>query len=144
MNKTLLTVSQVFVAINGAIFLLYGLLLFTISGETAELFAGEIITIILLAIAVVYVIIFIRLGQAKTNPEMKTEVIVWSVLLIFTSNLPAGICGILGALADSNNASTSSSDSLEKRLKELDNLYDRGLITIEEYQERRKHIIQGL
>ncbi len=144
MNKTLLTVSQVFVAINGAIFLLYGLLLFTIAGESAELFAGEIITIILLAIAVVYVIIFIRLGQAKTNPEMKTEVIVWSVLLIFTSNLPAGICGILGALSDSNKDSTTTGESLEKRLKELDNLYDRGLITIEEYQDRRKRIIQGL
>jgi len=144
MNKTLLTVSQIFVAINGIVFLLYGLLLFTFAGEEGELFASEVVTIILLAIAVVYIIIFIRLNQAKTNPEMKTEVIVWSVLLLLTSNLPAGICGILAALTDSNKGSTTSGESLEKRLKELDNLYDRGLITIEEYQERRKQIIQSM
>jgi len=144
MNKTLLTVSQVFVAINGVVFLLYGLILFSIADQEVELFANEIITIVLLAIAAVYVIIFIRLNQAKTNPEMKTEVIIWSVLLIFTSNIAAGICGILGAVTDSNKSSSGSSDSLEKRLKELDNLYDRGLITIEEYQDRRKRIIQGM
>lgn len=144
MNKTLLTVSQIFVAINGIVFLMYGLVLFAVFGEATELFAGEIITIVLLAIAVVYVIIFIRLNQSKTNPEMKTEIIVWSVLLIITSNLPAGICGILGTLTDSNKGSTTSGESLEKRLKELDNLYDRGLITIEEYQDRRKRIIQGI
>lgn len=144
MNKTLLTVSQVFVAINGIVFLLYGLLLFTIGDSDVEMFASEIITFVLLAIAVVYVIIFIRLNQAKTNPEMKTEVIVWSVLLLFTSNLAAGICGILAALTDSNKGSSNSGESLEKRLKELDNLYDRGLITLEEYQDRRKRIIQGI
>jgi membrane-bound ClpP family serine protease len=150
MNKTLLTVSQVFIAIPGVIIVLYALLVFggfgiflnTNTPGSYGLFAS--IGLILLIIGAFYIAAFIRIGQAKTNPSMKNEVIVWSIILLVTSNIIAGVCGLLGALADQPETSTTTESSLEQRLKELDNLFDNGLITLDEYQERRRRIIETL
>ena len=45
-------------------------------------------------------------------------------------------------LIENTGQDQSNSSSLEKRLKDLDNLFDKGLITLDEYHERRKKIIE--
>ena len=66
MNKTLLTISQVFVAIGAVVIGIYALIFIFVIG---------------------LVCMFIRIGQAKDNPYMKTEIIVYSVILLITSNI---------------------------------------------------------
>lgn len=44
----------------------------------------------------------------------------------------------------SNYPSTGSSKTTEDRLKEAQGLYDRGLITYEEYQQKRRQILDEL
>ena len=100
MNKTLLTVSQVFVAIHGGIAIIYGILFLSIYNAVEANGLLDVVGFALLLIFTLYVVIFIRLGQAKDNPYMKTEVIVWSILLFFSSNFIAGLCAILGALLE--------------------------------------------
>ena len=43
-----------------------------------------------------------------------------------------------------NSAPSSGGDSVQQRLQELRNLYDRSLITEEEYQEKRREILKEL
>lgn len=145
MNKNLLTISQVFLAITWVLYLIYGALIFTMLniGPIFSL-SGSIIGIGLLVIATLYIIIFIRMGQAKDNPYMKTEILIWSILLIITSNIFAGVFGLIAAITETSGSNGSSENSLEKRLRDLDNLFDRGLITLEEYHERRKRIIEAI
>lgn len=145
MNKTFLTVSQVFIALNGLAYFIIGLFMFIMFNSMAtvnELPELNVLSIVLVVLFALYVVVFIRMGQAKNNPYMKTEVMVWSILLIATSNMLAGIFGLVGALSQSNDSQSKGEESLEKRLKDLDNLFDRGLITLDEYHERRKRIIE--
>lgn len=67
----------------------------------------------------------------------------WSIYLIFTSfYFLAGIFGLVGLGPEGANTSSNPS-SLESRLIQLNKLYDDGVITKEEYEERRKRIIEG-
>ena len=43
-----------------------------------------------------------------------------------------------------NSAPSFGGDSVQQRLQELRNLYDRSLITEEEYQEKRREILKEL
>ena len=43
-----------------------------------------------------------------------------------------------------NSTPSSGGDSVQQRLQELRNLYDRSLITEEEYQEKRREILKEL
>jgi|SRR5690606_17394834 len=66
----------------------------------------------------------------------------WSIYLIFTSfYFLAGIFGLIGLGPE--GATSSEPSSLEARLTSLNKLYDDGIITKEEYEERRKRIIEG-
>ena len=145
MNRTYLTVAQVFVAIYMAIFtissfiVVFALMMvgsFSLRGVTSVIFP--------LGLLAVNIIIFIRFGLAKDKPMMKNEVIIWSVLLIMSSNLLGGIFGIIGAVSADDKQASLTHQSIESQLKYLDNLYDQGLITQEEYKSRRMRILDGL
>ena len=43
-----------------------------------------------------------------------------------------------------DNVPSSGGDSVQQRLQELRNLYDRSLITEEEYEEKRREILKDL
>ena len=45
---------------------------------------------------------------------------------------------------EGENSPSSSEQSAESRLTQLQSLYDQGLITKEEYQQKRKEILEGL
>lgn len=67
----------------------------------------------------------------------------WSIYLLFTSfYFLAGIFGLIGMGPEGANT-TSNPSSLEARLVQLNKLYDEGIINKEEYEERRKRIIEG-
>lgn len=68
------------------------------------------------------------------------SIIAWSIFFILT-NLFSGIFGFIALSSFSSNSSNVTS-SLESKLKELQRLYDNGLISSEEYHQRRKIIIE--
>lgn len=83
--------------------------------------------------------------SALDGEELKLKrnsVTAWSVFFILT-NIIIGIFGFL-ALSQGNNSSSNDKTSLESRLKELQNLYDKGLISSEEYHLRRKIMIEKI
>ena len=123
MNKTLLTVAQVFAIINGIMMILLGILIFPLVLAYFNFKAASI------------------MDKAKRGEATKEQVTNYSIYLIFTATI-AGICGLIAA--SSNESGVAASSSVEQKLKELDDLYDRGIISKEEYEARRGVIIASL
>lgn len=144
MNKTLLTISQVFVAINAVVIGIYALIFMFVFNQFESEISLNIAGFVMMIIVGFNIFVFIRIGQAKDNPYMKTEIIVYSVILLITSNILGGIFALLGVLIENTGQDQTDSSSLEKKLKDLDNLFDKGLITLDEYHERRKKIIESV
>lgn len=144
MNKTLLTISQVFVAIGAVVIGIYALIFMFVLGQIESDVTFNIVGLVMFIILGFNIFVFIRIGQAKDNPYMKTEIIIYSIILLLTSNILGGVFALLGVLLEDNGQTQSESSSLEKRLKDLDNLFDKGLITLDEYHERRKKIIESV
>lgn len=144
MNKTLLTISQVFVAIGATVIGIYALIFMFVLGQLESDVTFNIVGLVMLIIVGFNIFVFIRIGQAKDNPYMKTEIIVYSVILLITSNILGGVFALLGVLIENTGQDQTDSSSLEKKLKDLDNLFDKGLITLDEYHERRKKIIESV
>lgn len=144
MNKTLLTISQVFVAIAAVVMGIYALIFMFVFGELESGVTFNIVGLVMFIIVGFNIFVFIRIGQAKDNPYMKTEIIVYSVILLITSNILGGVFALLGVLIENTGQDQTDSSSLEKKLKDLDNLFDKGLITLDEYHERRKKIIESV
>ena|SRR5690554_2814688 len=144
MNKTLLTISQVFVAIAAVVMGIYALIFMFVLGQFESGVTFNIVGLVMFIIVGFNIFVFIRIGQAKDNPYMKTEIIIYSVILLITSNILGGIFALLGVLIENTGQYQTDSSSLEKKLKDLDNLFDKGLITLDEYHERRKKIIESV
>lgn len=144
MNKTLLTISQVFVAIAAVVIGIYALIFMFVLGQFESGVTFNIVGLVMFIIVGFNIFVFIRIGQAKDNPYMKTEIIVYSVILLITSNILGGVFALLGVLIENTGQDQTDSSSLEKKLKDLDNLFDKGLITLDEYHERRKKIIESV
>lgn len=124
MNKTLLTVAQVFAIISGIFFIFpLGMLIFPLILAFFNFKAASVF------------------DKAKRGEATKEQVTNYSIYLIFTS-LVGGICGLVAA--SSTNGDVPVVGSLEQRLKDLDNLFDRGIISREEYEARRKVIIDSI
>ncbi|MFA7417336.1 MAG: SHOCT domain-containing protein [Acholeplasma sp.] len=124
MNKTLLTVAQVFAIISGIFFIFpLGMFIFPLILAFFNFKAASVF------------------DKAKRGEATKEQVTNYSIYLIFTS-LVGGICGLVAA--SSTNGDVPVVGSLEQRLKDLDNLFDRGIISREEYEARRKVIIDSI
>ena len=89
MNKNYLTVAQILSFIVGGLILLY---VFFIS-MSAYIFGGGFVVVVFffMALGGVYIFSGVRLGRAKSNDQMKNEVIGWGVMYLVTSNLIGGI-----------------------------------------------------
>ena len=146
MNKSFLMVAQVFAIIAAAISGIAGITLLSLGDYGLGYIGGAGFFYIILA--TVDVIAAVRLNKARNDQASSSEVLGWSIYLLFFAGLIGGIFGILGSQGAGNEKSGSSSSyrfgSLEQRLKELDALYEKGLITQEEYLERRRKIITEL
>lgn len=66
----------------------------------------------------------------------------WAIYLIFTTVI-GGIFALLG-INDATIAIQSNKVSVEDQLRELKKLFDDGLITEQEHEERREKIISKL
>lgn len=82
-----------------------------------------------------------KLEQVENGEIQPDEAKNWAIYLIFTSTI-GGILALLG-LSDLEKGSQKSA-SLESKLKEIENLYDRGIISKEEYENRRRSIIETI
>lgn len=124
MNKTLLTVAQVFAIISGIFFIFpLGMLIFPLILAFFNFKAASVF------------------DKAKRGEATKEQVTNYSIYLVFTS-LVGGICGLVAA--SGTDSDVPAVGSLEQRLKDLDNLFDRGIISREEYEARRKVIIDSI
>lgn len=74
----------------------------------------------------------------------KQQAIGWSIYLCFGTWIVGGLCALIGVMQSEGEFGSSSKSSLESQLKELNRLYDQGLITKEEYEARRKKIIEDI
>lgn len=120
MNKTLLTVGQVFAIVSG-IFLLFG--------------------IFSIPFAILNFVAVAKITAVKEGKADKETLKGWGIYLIFTS-VAGGICTLLGIYIEDNNF--KSDMTMEQKLKETESLYDRGIINREEYEERRRQILERL
>mgnify|MGYP001000659778 CR=1 FL=1 len=148
MNKTFLLVSQVF-SILGAVLIGFYFLLFLFIGvgySYGGLLNSFIFPLFLFAALVsIYIVASVRFQKAKTTPNMKTEVMIWGILLLIGPSFIGGVFAIIAANTQSSeNSSGGSEKSVEVKLKELDNLFDKGIISMEEYQLRRKRILENI
>src|SRR5690554_3421961 len=125
MNKTLLTVAQVFAIISG-VFLIFplGILIFPLILAYFNFKAASIF------------------DKAKRGEATKEQVTNYSIYLIFTS-LIGGVLGLIAA-SDSGSGASNTINSVEQKLKELDSLFDKGLISREEYETRRRVILDSI
>ena len=125
-NKSLLTVAQVF-AVIGGIFLIFplGVLIFPL---VLAFFNFKAVGV---------------LERAKTGQETKERVTNYSIYLLFTAHIIGGICGLIAANSTTNDGTYQDATPADK-LKSLDNLYDKGLISKEEYENRRRSIIDNI
>jgi len=167
MNKTLLTIAAVLSFLSAAGYVLFSLVLIGINSFRDEIIASggspaEItellqvidalnrITFIIIVLLVLNIVAGVRLLAAKNGKATKNEVIGWSIYLFVSGGFVTGLLAVLGATSKEPQAVGTYVDqngavgTLEKRLKELDELYQKGVITKEEYQERRAKIIDNV
>ncbi len=155
MNKTFLLVAVIFAvlgALSGvsAAFQFFGFR--TIFEMDPEL-AGQVpewiysmfnaLGFVMLVFAALNIVAAVRINAARKDNASRKEALGWSIYLLFGAGLIGGIFGILGANAkhEVSAAALSNSNSLENDLKALDSLFNKGLISDAEYQERRSKLI---
>jgi len=156
MNRTHLDLSIVFSAMGLAIlapFLIIASLLFQVTmtyqeEENWTLIYG-LITVILLLMIVANIIAMVRLRSAKKNEDMRTEVLVWGIYLLFGGIIAGGIFGILASKSkavyeDKIEKPKVVVNSLAEQIKDLERLYAQGLINQKEYEFRRKKVIEDI
>lgn len=142
MNNTFLLVAQIF-AILGAVgygFASFVLLMITISPVFINMMP---VTLLYLALAVLDIIAAYKLSQARNGQANSQTALGWSIYLLIGAGLIGGIFGILGAQGVGMDQTSLQApvSGIEAKLEELDRLYNRGLLTRDEYLARRKKII---
>lgn len=143
MNKSFLTVAQVFAILGSIFWIFYGFLFFVLFNYGLSFQStASIVGVLFFTAGAFNIVAAVRLNAAKENSNLKGEALGWSIYLIFTTYFIGGVFGILGATLQGANGSSSQPGSIEQQLKELENLFDKGLISKEEYQVRRMKIIE--
>lgn len=143
MNKTFLLVAQIF-AILGAIgYGFIGLIYFSVFSYYSVANTLLVPILIYVAIGVLDIVAAVMLNKARNNQASSNVALGWSIFLLIGAGLIGGIFGILGAQGVGGESTTvqPTVNSLEAKLEEIDRLYNRGLLTRDEYLVRRKKII---
>ena len=93
--------------------------------------------------------IFILIGVAVVIPNFGAFGILWTLMAVGITGFNA-YCAFGKGYAgpeiniEEDGGSARSADSAEARLQELRNLYDRSLITEEEYEAKKQEILKDL
>jgi len=127
MNKSLLLVARILSLISGIVYC---------------------ISIIGIPLGVLNIIASNKFAQAEKDEVSRETVRNWSIYLIFTDM----ISGILGLVASESNKddnvfendNNKTSSTVEQRLNKLSRLYESGAISREEYEARRREIIEEI
>jgi hypothetical protein len=127
MNKSLLLVARILSLISGIVYC---------------------ISIVLIPLGVLNIIASNKFAQAEKDEVSRETVRNWSIYLIFTDM----ISGILGLVASESNKddnvfendNNKTSSTVEQRLNKLSRLYESGAISREEYEARRREIIEEI
>lgn len=127
MNKSLLLVARILSLITGILYC---------------------ISIIGIPLGVLNIIASNKFAQAEKDEVSRETVRNWSIYLIFTDM----ISGILGLVASESNKEDNvfenetfkTSSTVEQRLNKLSSLYESGAISREEYEARRREIINEI
>ncbi len=127
MNKSLLLVARILSLISGIVYC---------------------ISIVGIPLGVLNIIASNKFAQAEKDEVSRETVRNWSIYLIFT-DLISGILGLVASesnkddnVFDNDNVKTSS--TVEQRLNKLSRLYESGAISREEYEARRREIIEEI
>ncbi|MDD3841387.1 MAG: SHOCT domain-containing protein [Bacilli bacterium] len=127
MNKSLLLVARILSLISGIVYC---------------------ISIVGIPLGVLNIIASNKFAQAEKDEVSRETVRNWSIYLIFTDM----ISGILGLVASESNKddnvfendNNKTSSTVEQRLNKLSRLYESGAISREEYEARRREIIEEI
>lgn len=124
-DNTLITVGRVFAIISAVICFIAFIAIITIPIGIFNLIAAN------------------KLKQYQEgSPEVSKQAATgWSIYLIFTTGWIGGLCALFGVLQSEGEL---GSKSLEDQLKEIESLYNDGVLTKSEYDERRKKIIENV
>jgi|SRR5690606_34243658 len=127
MHKGLLTTAQVFAAIT-AIYIPIQFESFFILG---------------FLISALNIISIVVIEYGKKNEVSKKVVIGWGIYLIFGGLFISGILTLIGT-KDYEQTNKPSISKVESKLNEIDDLLAKGIITKEEYDSRRKNILERI
>lgn len=157
MKKTLLLVSMILSSITTAGLFVLGIVLFFMEGIISNIYISEpanrealesisfifyVMAVTILILAIFNVIALTKLGLVRKDRLDGKNAIGWGIYLVFTTGILAGVLGIIGLVMDDRMIEQQS--SIERQLRELEGVYDNGLISKEEYQSRRSSIINKL
>ncbi len=160
MNKTFLMVAIVLGSIMSVIMVIYGFVLFNLVdiliGNSIQLPPDEIEVLIavetvfqvmgvfMIIIGFVNIIAVTRINAARNGKASRSTALGWSIYLLICAGLIPGLFGILGANQNKDADEVAASNSIESQIRELDALYQRGLISKAEYDERRAEVIKRI
>lgn len=128
MNKSLLLVARILSLISGIVYC---------------------ISIVGIPLGVLNIIASNKFAQAEKDEVSRETVRNWSIYLIFT-DLISGILGLVASESNKdenvfdNDSSAKMSPTVEQRLNKLSRLYESGAISREEYEARRREIIEEI
>lgn len=129
MNKTLLLIARILSLITGIIWCL---------------------TIIFIPIGILNIIASNKFSEAEKGNADRETVRNWSIYLLFTDTI-SGVLGIIASTSNEDNvidvtstSTTSKKTPLEERLNNLTKLYESGAISRDEYDKRRREIIEEI
>lgn len=157
MNKTFITVGIIFTVLATLMLLLFGTVFINASDfvyelalqdPEVELIAQELISIFsttaifMFIFAFVNIIAAVRIFMLRNSQTANKEALGWAIYLLFGAGLLGGIFSILGVqVKNPTPVAEASGSTLESQLKELDKLFEKGLISQDEYNARRERII---
>lgn len=129
MNKTLLLIARILSLITGIIWCF---------------------TIIFIPIGILNIIASNKFSEAEKGNADRETVRNWSIYLLFTDTI-SGVLGIIASTSNEDNvidvtstSTTSKKTPLEERLNNLTKLYESGAISRDEYDKRRREIIEEI
>ncbi len=129
MNKSLLLVARILSLVTGILYC---------------------ITLILLPIGILNIIASSKFHEAEKGQVQRETVRNWSIYLLFTDTI-SGVLGIIASTSNDDNVidvatsdQVKASSNLEERLNNLTKLYESGAISRDEYDRRRREIIEEI
>ena len=157
MNKTFITVGIIFTVLATLMLLLFGTIFINSSDIVYELalqdpdinlVAQELISlfstvaVFMFIFAFLNIIAAVRIFMLRNSQTSSKEALGWAIYLLFGAGLLGGIFSILGVqVKNPTPVAEASGSTLESQLKELDKLFEKGLISQDEYNARRERII---